>query len=70
MTIGIDDYSYASCTVAPLMPAINVFTLSSLVADADGIGVTSETLVADIDIVTARGEIADRLSPMRCCDCH
>ena len=39
------------------MPAIKVAVVSSYRADADRVGLASNTSVADVDIVTARGEI-------------
>ena len=39
------------------MPAIKVADLDSCCADADGVGLARNTMVADVDIVTACGEI-------------
>ena len=55
----------------PLMPAINVRVLVSLSADADRVGLAGNTLVADIDIVIARGEIFTGINAQaRCCCCR
>ena len=40
------------------MPTINVFVWVPCRADSNGIGLTSDTNVANVDIVVARGEIS------------
>ena len=42
-------------TVTPRMPAIKVGGLHRWLADANGVGLVSNTCVADVDIVIASG---------------
>ena len=58
LTVGIDNQPPTPpATGDPTNAGDKGGRLSSCRADADGVGLASNTSVADIDIVTARGEI-------------
>src|SRR5437667_872383 len=61
MTVGIDDYPYASSDGRPTNAGDKRMRLSSFCANADVIGLASFTLVANIDVVTAGREIDPRI---------
>jgi hypothetical protein len=57
LTVGPNDYSYASGHSHPRYAGDKCSCLCSCRADADGFGFTRNTSVTDIDIVTARCQI-------------
>src|SRR5439155_2232030 len=57
VTIGIDDYPYASSNGCSTNTGDKRMRVSSFCANADVIGLASFTFVANIDVVTAGGEI-------------
>src|SRR5947209_1036346 len=57
VTIGIDNYPYASGNRGPTDAGDKGARVSPFGANADAPGLASYTSIADIDIVIARGEI-------------
>ncbi len=58
VTLGIDNYLYASCNRCPANANYEGCHLGPLLADANGIGLPSNTSVVYVDIVTSCGESA------------
>mgnify|MGYP003694360061 CR=1 FL=1 len=58
MTVGVDDYPYASRNSYPINAGDIGVLVRSFRADADLGRVARDTAVADIDIVAASGEIS------------
>ena len=64
----VDDYLYASRYYYSTNVGNKPVGLRSSGADADVVGLASDTLVADIDIITARGELyAGENTLIQCC---
>ena len=57
LTVGPNDYSYSPRHSCPRNAGNTCFCLCSARANADALGLPSNTQVADIDIVTTGGEI-------------
>src|SRR2546423_15481664 len=57
LTVGIDNYSYASRDGCPTDASDKGGRLRSVDADVDGTGLALDTMAADIDIVIASDEI-------------
>src|SRR4029434_4464624 len=57
VTVGIDNYSYPVCDGYPADPGDKGVSLTSPRADADRSGLGCTTRIADVDIVTACGEV-------------
>ena len=62
MTVGIDDYLNAFGHNYPANAGDNGVLVSAFVTDADRVGLTSNTSVADIDVVTISREMAARIT--------
>ena len=57
LTIGIDNYPYASRDGCPANAGDKGGALSSFCANADGVGLAGSASVEDIDVVAAGGKI-------------
>src|SRR5204863_1603560 len=57
MAVGVDDDAYACCHGRPTNAGDKRMRVSSFCANAHVIGLASFTFIANVDIVTARGEI-------------
>jgi hypothetical protein len=54
---GVDENRITAALIDSVYPGHKSGDLINLVADADGVGIGTNTCIANIDIVIARGEV-------------